>query len=179
VKAITLTEPWASLVSIGAKRIETRSWATSYRGPIAIHASKKLTRHDADIMTTDQILDVLVAAGINPHAGTIGPGYLHNVSDKHDVRSCPLTQLMQVSRGAVIATAQLIDCFQFTRAHPGSPLANEVYHRPSGRVEITTQEYRLGDFTPGRYGFVLTDVVRLPEPIKAQGDLGLWDWDSP
>ena len=39
-RAITLTQPWATLVAIGAKRIETRSWATSYRGWLGIHASK-------------------------------------------------------------------------------------------------------------------------------------------
>lgn len=40
MKAITLTQPWASLVAVGAKTIETRSWRTSYRGPLAIHAAK-------------------------------------------------------------------------------------------------------------------------------------------
>ncbi len=40
MKAITLWEPWASLIALGAKRIETRSWPTSYRGPLAIHAAK-------------------------------------------------------------------------------------------------------------------------------------------
>lgn len=40
MKAITLTQPWATLVCIGAKRIETRSWSTDYRGPLAIHAAK-------------------------------------------------------------------------------------------------------------------------------------------
>ncbi len=40
MKAISLTQPWASLVAWGEKQIETRSWATNYRGPIAIHASK-------------------------------------------------------------------------------------------------------------------------------------------
>jgi hypothetical protein len=38
MRAITLWEPWASLLAIGAKRTETRSWATRYRGPVAIHA---------------------------------------------------------------------------------------------------------------------------------------------
>jgi hypothetical protein len=38
MKAITILQPWASLVAIGAKKIETRSWATKYRGPLAIHA---------------------------------------------------------------------------------------------------------------------------------------------
>lgn len=40
MKLISLWEPWASLMAIGAKRIETRSWSTDYRGWLAIHASK-------------------------------------------------------------------------------------------------------------------------------------------
>lgn len=42
MKAITLAQPWATLIAIGAKRVETRSWRTNYRGPLAIHASKAL-----------------------------------------------------------------------------------------------------------------------------------------
>lgn len=38
MKALTLHQPWASLVALGVKTIETRSWGTSYRGPLAIHA---------------------------------------------------------------------------------------------------------------------------------------------
>lgn len=41
IVAITLWQPWASLVAQGDKKIETRSWSTSYRGPIAIHAAKR------------------------------------------------------------------------------------------------------------------------------------------
>lgn len=40
MKALTLTQPWATLVAIGMKTIETRSWGTSYRGKLAIHAAK-------------------------------------------------------------------------------------------------------------------------------------------
>jgi hypothetical protein len=40
MKLISLWEPWATLMAIGAKRIETRSWSTSYRGWLAIQASK-------------------------------------------------------------------------------------------------------------------------------------------
>jgi hypothetical protein len=39
MKALTLTQPWASLMAKKAKQIETRSWATHYRGPLVIHAS--------------------------------------------------------------------------------------------------------------------------------------------
>lgn len=38
MKAITLEQPFASLVSIGAKTIETRPWSTEYRGQVAIHS---------------------------------------------------------------------------------------------------------------------------------------------
>lgn len=39
-KAVSLWQPWATLVVIGAKRIETRSWQTSYREQMFIHAAK-------------------------------------------------------------------------------------------------------------------------------------------
>ena len=34
VKALTLHQPWASLMAWGVKTIETRGWATAYRGPL-------------------------------------------------------------------------------------------------------------------------------------------------
>lgn len=40
MKLLSLWEPWATLMAIGAKRIETRSWSTPYRGWLAIHASE-------------------------------------------------------------------------------------------------------------------------------------------
>lgn len=39
MKALSITEPYASLICEGRKTIETRSWKTSYRGDILIHAS--------------------------------------------------------------------------------------------------------------------------------------------
>jgi hypothetical protein len=42
MKAISLWQPWASLMALGLKKNETRSWATSYRGPLYIHAAKKV-----------------------------------------------------------------------------------------------------------------------------------------
>ena len=38
MRAITIRQPWASLLVLGYKVFETRSWKTSYQGPIAIHA---------------------------------------------------------------------------------------------------------------------------------------------
>ena len=41
MKALTLRQPWASLIADGRKTIETRTWRTRYRGPLAIHASAR------------------------------------------------------------------------------------------------------------------------------------------
>jgi len=38
MKALTLKEPWATLVVNGYKTYEFRSWKTNYRGKILIHA---------------------------------------------------------------------------------------------------------------------------------------------
>ena len=48
-KVISLLQPWATLVVIGAKKIETRSWDTKHRGDLLIHASQKFTRKQADL----------------------------------------------------------------------------------------------------------------------------------
>lgn len=42
MKALSLWEPWASLMATGAKRIETRSWGTSYRGRLLICAAQRV-----------------------------------------------------------------------------------------------------------------------------------------
>lgn len=44
MRAISLWQPWASLVAAGVKIHETRHWSTTYRGPIAIHAAKTIDR---------------------------------------------------------------------------------------------------------------------------------------
>lgn len=38
---LSMTQPWASLVALGAKQYETRSWKVDYRGTVLIHAAKK------------------------------------------------------------------------------------------------------------------------------------------
>ena len=38
MKVLTIREPWASLIINGYKQYEFRSWKTSYRGKILIHA---------------------------------------------------------------------------------------------------------------------------------------------
>lgn len=156
MKTITVTEPWASLISIGAKKIETRSWYTDFRGPIAIHAAKGITGADLD-----WFFDCYEALDAFEQAGWVGwSGYRPKVKD-----AFPGT------RGSIIATATLVDCVRF---YGGI----DTYVAQGRRFSLTQRERAFGDFTPGRYGFLLTDVVRLPQPVPVKGALGLWNWDE-
>ena len=38
MKALSIRQPWASLIVAGIKDVENRTWATKLRGPLAIHA---------------------------------------------------------------------------------------------------------------------------------------------
>lgn len=64
VKALTLLQPWATLVAIRAKKIETRSWSTPYRGPLLIHASKKLPQDAYWAFVKSPFSEALTRAGI-------------------------------------------------------------------------------------------------------------------
>lgn len=41
MKALSIRQPWASLIASGRKTIEVRTWSTSYRGPLLICASRR------------------------------------------------------------------------------------------------------------------------------------------
>lgn len=44
-KALSVKQPWAALIANGRKTIETRKWATNYRGPLLICSSKSADRN--------------------------------------------------------------------------------------------------------------------------------------
>ena len=60
MKAISLKQPFASLLTIGAKTVETRPWSTRYRGPMIIHAEKT-----TDPVTDPYFKSILEAHGLN------------------------------------------------------------------------------------------------------------------
>ena len=138
-----MTQPWATLVAIGQNTIETRSWGTRYRGPLAIHSAKGFPRDARQLCAEKPYRKVLAGAGF------------------HDAGDLPL--------GEIIAVADLVDVMEFDR----TSLA-EVRARVS-RGEYPAHEADFGDFSAGRYGWVLKNVRRLRAPIPARGMLGLWD----
>ncbi len=59
MKALSLTQPWASLVAAGMKRVETRSWRVHYRGPVAIHAAASFPSQAREICATGHFAEAL------------------------------------------------------------------------------------------------------------------------
>lgn len=163
MKAITIYQPYAKLLAIGAKQFETRGWPTKYRGPIAIHASVKDPWQVINGLTTENKRRLLkfmhLFYGIN--CGEIG--------------SFP--------RGAVIATAELVDVFDICEI--GGVIVAEKQKRISKervdflRITPTEQEIAFGDWRLGRYAWQLANVRLLPEPIFVKGKQGLWNWEDP
>lgn len=190
VRAITLRQPWASLITVGAKTIETRSRSTKYRGPLAIHAGHRwdvgwgthALWHDPEVPSDMRDRnDVLVEQlRCDPMEDCNGSGYW--TVDAYGRRHIPL--------GAVVATCTLADVVPIVEDSDMSALAPYVRvmrdtrlalrrtDAPSWPEDITNQ-LPFGDFAPGRFAWLLTDVTPLDPPIPAKGRLGLWPWPPP
>lgn len=137
--ALTLTQPWATLVAHGHKKVETRSWPTAYRGPLVIHAAKSLPPSVRSAVNTEPLRSLLARLGI-----------LHQLDD--------------LPRGCGLATCELVDC-----------VPTEAWI--TGNLRLTDAERAFGDYTPGRYAWLFDHVTPFPEPVPAQGALGLWRWE--
>lgn len=148
MKAITLTQPWATLVAIGAKQIETRSWWTSYRGPLAIHAAKGFPCDTRALCVARPFREALELGGVLFRSAPREHQY-HVPEPYRMVSDLPL--------GAIVAIVRLDDVVE-TRA----------------LAPISDQEDAFGDFTHGRFAWLLADIKRLPSPIPCKGALRLW-----
>jgi activating signal cointegrator 1 len=152
MKALSLWQPWASAIAVGAKRIETRSWATAYRGPILIHASKSRC--------------------CLPYKRDGFPGpFSDNWAGRLAMEAAGIPLDYEFPLGALIAVAELVGWERFDETTASS----SVIHTAGRRFELTPQELALGDYSPGRYGWVLANVRALPTPIPYTGRQGLFD----
>lgn len=151
MKALTDWEPWATLIIIGQKGVETRSRPIRYRGPIAIHAAARISA-PARIWTaaTSEIAEAL---------------------------PCPIEEL---PTGAVLGTVDVIGCGRVYEDHPAGkwaliviPNRNEIEN-----ITISGDEYAFGDYRPGRYAWVLSNPRPFRVPIAAKGRQGLWNWEA-
>ncbi len=44
MKCLTVRQPWATLIALGIKTVENRTWFTKHRGPLLIHAGKGIDK---------------------------------------------------------------------------------------------------------------------------------------
>lgn len=177
MKALTVRQPWAQLIALGVKSIETRSWSTGYRGPLAIHAGKaKPEAH-------------LFGHHLDPEAWEVGrldPGAPRRLwQGSGPIHDLPL--------GAVVAVADLVDVVPMIDGSLGwtedsdTPPAALVLSwdtsamlvdtRATGPFPDYSDQLPYGDFAPGRYAWLL-DNVRPIDPVPAKGRLGLWEPDA-
>jgi hypothetical protein len=147
ILAVSLHQPYPTLIALGLKRFETRSWKTNYRGPIAICSALKWDKE--------------AQAGSNFFAGLFCRELTrrdHNrgerVSFEH-VRSL----FLESPRGFVICLANLVECAEMT---------------PDLIVTVGDRERAVGGWEPGRFAWRLENVQPLAEPVPIKGQQGLW-----
>ena len=137
MKFLSCTQPFATLMAIRAKKIETRSWHTAYRGPLGVHAAKGFPAWAMALCYEEPFKSALRNVGI------LSPEDL--------------------PRGVLLAKGILDDC-QYIGRLMG------VY-----AFEVGEPELSFGDYTPGRYAWLLDGMEPLPEPIPYKGSLGLFE----
>lgn len=153
MKALTLTQPWATLVAIGAKSVETRSWGTKHRGPLAIHAAKTLPvswhpfRHPSFIAALEPLVDV---------------------------NSLGVPNIDRLPIGCVLAVVKVIDVFSTEELlRMTMRVDGKRRHEPF----LGAGEIAFGDYTPGRYGWVFGSVEKLKRPFPCRGGQRIWNLD--
>lgn len=130
--ALTLWQPWASLIVHGLKEYETRGWQPSPNrlkigDPIVIHAAKREPERIAELWQYVKL--ITPTWGDLPTGCVLGYGYFQGVRPIHKFTDWP-----------------------------------------------SRQERALGDWSPGRQAWRITDLHVFAKPIPVTGKQGLWEW---
>ena len=56
MKALSIKQPWATMIATGEKTIETRTWSTKYRGRLLICSGKTPVAQILRVTTPDMLL---------------------------------------------------------------------------------------------------------------------------
>lgn len=154
MKALTVWQPWSSLIAIGAKPYEFRGWKppASLSGQrIAIHAGARPPRR-AEIKELIQRLQV--ASALTPCL----------------VSELALPLLERAYRNLEMLPLSHIVC----TAVVGTPKRGDECAREFG-VHTGNDSDRPGTFN---WGWPMLDVQALEPPIPARGAQGLWNWSG-
>lgn len=151
MKAISLWQPWATAMALGSKRIETRSWATKYRGPMAIHAAKRMN----------------ISELISFSSCWNWKGALFKITDHYWHKG--------LSFGTFVAVGNLIDC-RATGSFTQLELDQKRFPNDCPYPDLYSwTERQMGDFSLGRYGWIFSDIRELDPPILWRGRQGIFN----
>lgn len=164
MKALTLWQPWASLIAVNAKTIETRSWSTKYRGSLAIHAAKRLMKGDTAALelwwaNRDQLGSQATEGAVMPYGAVIAVCQLVDV-----------VPILWMGEQSNLRRVEVCDSGALWLSEPDPDDTGE-----EATAEITDQR-PYGDYTPGRYAWVLGGILPVFEPQPAKGAQGLWEY---
>lgn len=158
VKAITLTQPWATLMALGAKRVETRSWkphAWLIGQAVAIHAGAGLgglKRSPDERVGKAELEDRYVAlCSREPFLSTLSSFYSESGEEI----------AARLPRGAIVAEGIL-----------SNVASTEAIARRL--AVLRTRELAFGNYAAGRWGWGF-QVLTAVGPIPVRGMQGLWD----
>lgn len=99
-----------------------------------------------------------------------GELYIHasltNISKKDldDKKLMSLVKNNRLNFGYIICKCELVDCVYMTKEYVEEMKNNNF------------QEYICGEYSEGRYAWILKNVIPLEDPIKAKGQLNIWNY---
>lgn len=150
MKALSLWQPWATLIAIGAKQYETRSWSTAYRGSLVIHAAKRPDEAKALEMAIYRLSGHWAQTPLEHYA--IEALYaFHGEPVGAFIPKLPL--------GAALCVVDLVDVVRVERVV----------------CTLSAQEMAFGNYSAGRFAWKLANVRRFDKPIPLAGRQGLFD----
>ena len=166
-RAISLHQPWASLVALEIKKYETRSWGTKFRGKLLICSAKK--KYTPDQCFVNKVFDLA------------DMGTFHRTRLNFLGKNTKYTEFLPM--GKVLCVVDLVSCWEMK----SRPKRGEYYNsrgdagivtlQPRNGVisETVTELERLcGDWQDGRFAWELENTKALYEPISIKGKQGLW-----
>lgn len=115
MRCLTLTQPWATLVMLGEKRVETRHVLFRHRGPLAIHASRQLD-----------------------------DGWLDNDFFRHALARHGITSAEQIPLGKVLGTVEVEDGCRFVDVIPFPACMPVAWHDRLGVYEEAFGDFHVG-----------------------------------
>lgn len=190
MRCITVWQPYASLIVHGIKTIETRP--TEPNGPMRIPGRRGYP--GLPIQRGERI--AIHAAARKPTTGVdVGDWYWEDTyADPECIVYAPLDRWEQhpAPTGAVVGSVEVVDALPIV-AESGT-YDDELYVTVDGKALYRqtvigdpsvasnvvstdhTDDLPLGDYTPGRSGWLLANPEPASAPIPAKGRQGVWEW---